>query len=112
MNDITLCLGTVATLVIIFGFLAFTRYLNYKETITLAEKGLTRPEGKPGKTALGWGIVITAIGAAMSVGLYFAGSDAGTNYPLGLGPWMLAGLVPLFFGLALILIHYLNQKDK
>ena len=71
MNDILPCLGVVATLVIILGFLAFLRYMNYKETIALAEKGLTRPQGKPGRgLLLRWGIVIGAIGLALSLGLY------------------------------------------
>jgi len=99
------------TLAIIFGFFAFLRYISYKETVTLAEKGLTHPEGRTGKGLLRWGIVITALGASLTIGLFFVGSGAGTNYPLGLGPWMLAGLVPLFLGLALMLIHYLTQKD-
>ena len=46
MNDIFPCLGAVGSLAIIFGFLAFLRYMNYKETIALAEKGLTKPETK------------------------------------------------------------------
>jgi hypothetical protein len=111
MNDIFLCFGAVAALAIIFGFFAFLRYMNYKETIALAEKGLSRPEGKNGKGLLRWGIIITALGAALTIGLFFVGSGAEASYPLGLGPWMLAGLVPLFFGLALMLIHYLLQKD-
>ena len=37
------------------AFMAFMRYMNYKETIALAEKGLTRPEQKQrgGYSALG-----------------------------------------------------------
>ncbi len=111
MNDIIPCLGVVATLIIIFGFLAFLRYMNYKETIALAEKGLSRPEVKSGKGLLRWGIVIAAIGFALSLGLYPIGFDAGENYPLHLGPWMLGGFVPLFLGLGLILLHYLTEKE-
>lgn len=112
MTDIVFCSGAVAALAVIFGFFAFLRYMNYKETVTLAEKGLTRPEGRTRKGLLRWGIFIAALGLALTIGLFFVGSGAGTNYPLGLGPWMLAGLVPLFLGLALMLIHYLNQKDS
>jgi len=111
MNDIFLCFGAVAALAIIFGFFAFLRYMSYKETVTLAEKGLSRPEGKTGKGLLRWGIVITALGGALTISLFFAGSESGTNYPLGLGPWMLIGLAPLSLGLALLLIYFLNQKD-
>ncbi len=111
MNDIIPCLGVVGVLTIIFGFLAFMRYMNYKETIALAEKGLTRPETKSGKGLLRWGIVISAIGFALSLGLYPLGFDSGNNYPLHLGPWMLGGFVPLFLGLGLILLHYLTEKE-
>lgn len=111
MNDIFPCLGIVGTLAIIFGFLAFLRYMNYKETITLAEKGLSRPQNKSGKGLLRWGIVITALGFALSLGLYPIGFSSGENYPLHLGPWMLGGFVPLFLGFSLILLHYLTDKE-
>ena len=105
------CLGLIGALIIIFGFLAFLRYMNYKETIALAEKGLTRPERKSGKGLLRWGIIITAIGFALSLGLYFIGFNSPNDYPLHLGPWMLGGFVPLFLGIGLILNHYLTAKD-
>ena len=111
MDALIPCLGIVAILVLIFGFLAFMRYMNYKETIALAEKGLTRPEARSGKGLLRWGIVITAIGFAFSLGLYPIGYDSGNNYPLHLGPWMLGGFVPLFLGLGLVLLHYLTEKE-
>jgi len=111
MDALIPCLGVVAILVVIFGFLAFMRYMNYKETIALAEKGLTRPEARSGKGLLRWGIVITAIGFAFSLGLYPIGYDSGNNYPLHLGPWMLGGFVPLFLGLGLVLLHYLTEKE-
>jgi hypothetical protein len=112
MNDIIPCLGVIGVLVVIFSFLAFMRYMNYKETIALAEKGLTRPEKKSdsSKGLLRWGIVIAALGFALSLGLYTIGFDSANNYPLHLGPWMLGGFVPLFLGLGLILIHYLTEK--
>jgi hypothetical protein len=111
MSDIIPCLGLIGTLAIIFGFLAFLRYMNYKETIALAEKGLTRPEQKTGSGLLRWGIPITGLGLALSLGLYPIGFSAGDDYPLRLGPWMLGGFVPLFLGLGLVLLHFLTQKD-
>jgi len=111
MDGLIPCLGLIGALAIIFGFLAFLRYMNYKETISLAEKGLTRPEQKTGKGVLRWGILIAALGLALSLGLYPIGFPAGDNYPLHLGPWMLGGFVPLFLGLGLILLHFLTQKD-
>jgi hypothetical protein len=111
MDALIPCLGVVVILAIIFGFLGFLRYMNYKETLALAEKGLTRPEKKSGKGLLRWGIVVTAIGLALSLGLYPLGFDSGPNYPLHLGPWMLGGFVPLFLGLGLVLLHYLTEKE-
>ena len=111
MSDLFPCLGFVGALAVIFGFLAFLRYMNYKETISLAEKGLTRPERGSAKGLLRWGIVVTALGLALTLGLYPLGFVAGDGYPLRLGPWMLGGFVPLFLGLGLILLHVLTQKD-
>ena len=111
MSDIFPCLGIVGSLTVIFGFLAFMRYIRYKETIALAEKGLTRPESKLNKTILRWGIVITALGLALTIGLYLIGFASADTYPLHLGPWMLGGFVPLFLGLGLVLLHYLTEKE-
>ena len=111
MSDLIPCLALIGALAIVFGFLAFLRYMNYKETIALAEKGLPRPEQKTSSGLLRWGILITALGLALSVGLYPLGFSSGEPYPLGLGPWMLGGFVPLFLGLGLILLHFLSQKD-
>ena len=109
--DFVPCISIVSVLLVIFSFLAFLRYMNYRETISLAERGLSRPETKPGRGLLRWGIVITGIGLALSLGLYPLGFAAGSAYPLRLGPWMLGGFVPLFLGLSLILSHFLTQKD-
>jgi hypothetical protein len=112
MADLVPCLSIVSILIVIFGFIAFMRYINYRETLALAERGLTRPETKTGtKGLLRWGILVTALGLALSLGLYFVGFDSAQNYPLHLGPWMLGGFVPLFLGLGLILSHFLTQKE-
>ena len=111
MSDLIPCLGVVGILVVIFGFLAFMRYINYKETVLLAEKGLTKPETKPGKGMLRWGIVVTSLGVAFTIGLYAIGYGSADRYPLHLGPWMLGGFVPLFLGIGLILVHYLTEKE-
>lgn len=105
-------ISIVSILLLIFGFLAFMRYMSYKETIALAERGLSKPESKSSsKGMLRWGIMITALGLALTLGLYIIGFNAASNYPLRLGPWMLGGLVPLFLGLGLVLLHYLTEKE-
>ena len=112
MDGLFICLGTIGMLVVILGFILLMRYISYKETLSLAEKGMARPERpQAGKALLRWGIAITALGLALTLGLWPVGFATGTRYPLGLGPWMLAGFVPLFLGLALILMHYLTRKD-
>jgi hypothetical protein len=72
---------------------------------------LARPEKISGKGLLRWGIALTAIGIAHSMGVYPMGFDSGQAYPLHLGPWMPGGFVPLFLGLALILIYYLTENN-
>jgi hypothetical protein len=103
--------------VFLFGLMAFMRYINYRETIALAEKDLVRPgrimRGDT-KDTLRWGIASAAIGAALCVGLFPIGlsNTVVDRYPLGLGPWMLIGLIPMFFGLGLILIYVLTREEK
>jgi hypothetical protein len=111
MNALILCLGVVGVLIIVFGFIALLRYLNYRETIALAEKGLTPPEKKNSKPLLRWGVIITALGLALTLGLYTFGFSEADTYPLHLGPWMLGGLIPLFLGLGLVLLHYLTETE-
>ena len=111
MADFVPGISIVSILIVILGFLAFMRYVKYKETIALAEKGLTPTESKSNKTLLRWGILVTALGLALTIGLYLIGFNSGDNYPLQLGPWMLGGLIPLFLGLGLVLLHYLTEKE-
>ena len=111
LSDFVPCISIVSVLLVIFGFLAFLRYMNYRETLALAERGLSRPEAKSSKGLLRWGIVVTGLGLALTLGLYLAGFASGESYPLRLGPWMLGGFVPLFLGLSLILSHILLQKE-
>ncbi len=97
------------------GLFGFLRYLRYQEIIQLAEKGLVRPiNGGNGKGALRWGLAITGLGLALSAGLYPIGFIQGTagQFPLNLGPWMLAGLIPVFFGLSLIAIHFFTRSEE
>ncbi len=107
------CAGSLAFIGLVFGFILLMRFMSYKETLALAEKGLVKPvKGGNGKGALIWGVIFTAIGLALLLGLWPLGLMFGSNAPLGFGPWMLAGLLPLFFGLALILIHVLTHEKK
>jgi preprotein translocase subunit SecG len=99
---------------IIFGFFAYLRYLRHKETVAMIEKGILQaPPPSNGKATLAWGIVITALGIALCAGLYPVGWLVTPNeFPLNFGPWMLVGLIPSFFGLALILIYILTHSRE
>lgn len=116
MNDYLFpCLAFLGFFGLLFGFIVLMRFLSYRETLALAEKGLVRPDRARGngKDTLRWGIAIAAIGMALCVGLYPLGFlGGGSRFPLGFGPWMLAGLLPMFFGLGLILIYVLTHEDK
>jgi Domain of unknown function (DUF6249) len=114
MNDIIPCIGGLGFVALVFGFILSMRFLTYKETMELAEKGLVKPQRNgTGKSTLVWGVIITAVGLALILGLWPLGfSFDGANYPLGFGPWMLLGLVPTFFGVALILIYVLTREEK
>ncbi len=108
------CCGIVF-FIVLFGFLALWRYLQFRETIALAEKGLLKPDMSRtesranGKGALRWGVVISSLGLALTVGLWPLGINS--TYPLGLGPWMIGAFIPLFFGLGLILIYVLTKNE-
>ena len=101
--------------VTLFAFLVAWRWVQYREKLALAEKGLLKPEsglldkGGNGKGALRWGVVIASLGLALTVGLWPLGINS--SYPLGLGPWMIGAFIPLFFGLGLILIYVLTKDD-
>lgn len=115
MNELVFpCAGFLGFFVLLFVFIAVMRFLTYRETLALAEKGLVRPGQTrgDGKDTLRWGIVITAIGMALCAGLYPIGFIVDVGFPLGFGPWMLAGLLPTFFGLGLVLIYVLTREEK
>lgn len=96
----------------LLGFFGFLRYLKHKEIIALAENGLIdaqygqQPVRNPRTVRAG--IILVAVGTALCIGLYPIGWIAMPGeLPLNLGPWMLAGLIPFFCGVALLVIHYL-----
>jgi hypothetical protein len=111
LETIVTCAAGLGALLLAVGGVVALRYLKYRETLARIERGLPVPEGtRDGKETLRWGIGITAVGIALCIGLYPLGRQF--PYPLGLGPWMLLGLVPLFFGLSLILIYVLTLKNN
>ena len=119
MQDILLTLivfgGLSMIFMTIFGFFAYLRYLKHKETIALVEKGLLKPENvvqyngsqNGDKRLLNRAIILIAIGFALCLGLFPIGFLVSDELPLYLGPWLLVGFLPLFFGIALLIIYIL-----
>src|SRR5207237_137871 len=114
-GGVYIVVGTLGLFFLTFIFVVIMRFIGYRETVHLAEKGLVRPDraaNGSGKDTLRWGVVITAVGLALCVGLYPIGLLPGSSFPLGIGPWMIAGFLPTIFGLGLILIYVLTRDDK
>jgi hypothetical protein len=140
-----------------FAVFAYVRYLRYKETIALAERGLLRPERtRRNRDTLRWGIIIMMIGLGLVCGLWPLGfmasgpaidtgeraaapervnpaepvnpeapvrpnfpegpvmidESGGDGLPFGIGPWMVLGILPFFFGLSLVIIHWVNKREE
>jgi len=92
-------------LALVLGFITLNRYISYKERVALAQSGFSLEEmrsdarEKGGNRGVLWGGVITAMsGLALLLGLA----------TLGVGVWLLAGLLPLFVGLGIVLIYYMT----
>jgi hypothetical protein len=124
MEEMALCVVPSAFLVAIFGTIVVLRWFKHREIMAMVEKGVlpeqyarysrasTRPQGRG---LMGWGIALAALGLALMVGLWplgFARAGMRVPYPLGFGPWMLMGLIPLFIGVALLIIFYLTRKEE
>jgi hypothetical protein len=124
MEEMALCVIPSAFLVAIFGTIVVLRWFKHREIMAMVEKGVlpeqyarySRASARPqGRGLMGWGIALAALGLALMAGLWplgFARAGMGSPYPLRFGPWMLMGLIPLFIGLALLIIYYLMRKEE
>ncbi len=106
MNIVITIVGSVVVFLVVFGFAAYNRYLQHKETMALAEKGLLSPEDPNNKTAnlLRWGMIFSILGAILVLAMI---PFAWNNY------WsmFLLGLLPLALGLGLTLIYVFAQEN-
>ena len=120
MEEMALCVIPTALLVAIFGTIVASRWFKHREIMAMVEKGIVpqrydTPPRRNGRALLAWGIVMAALGLALVVGLWpigFARAGMGSQYPLNFGPWMLMGLIPFAFGLALLIIYFLLRKEN
>ncbi len=121
MNDlVVLAGGWLLVLIVFLGFLTLRRYMEHRERMAMILRGITPPEKQPNSLSrsklarragvLQGGLITAMVGLALTIGLYPIGFLVPPQLtgPDHLGPWMLAGLIPLAVGIALILGHYLT----
>ena len=85
------------------------RWFKYKERMAALQRSAAaveillddEPDARR-KRHLAYGLTTALVGLALTIGL-------GT---LGIGPWLLAGLVPFFVGLSMILSYLVTQPEK
>ena len=135
MDDINGNLLTVflplAAIAIVFGFpigaFVFFRVLAHRERMAMIAAGFapgTMPRApgnpkfdkayasEPAQVTLNKGIRLAALGLAITIGVALAsfhGSDDGLRWHPG--PWLLLGLVPLFIGIAQVIIGVLAGSN-
>ncbi len=106
MNIVITIVGSVIVFLVVFGFAAYNRYLQHKETMALAEKGLLPAQDPGERTAnlLRWGMIFSILGAILVLVMIPFAWD---NY------WFLflLGLLPLALGLGLTLIYVFAQDN-
>ena len=106
----------VLPLLLVFLYMTLSRYWRYRETMMMAERGLMRQvsngngNGSSNRNTLRWGLITTFLGLALCLGMWPIGFLVGT--PLGLGPWLLLGLIPMFFGMALLVLYGIGRWEE
>ena len=91
-----------------------TRYMRYRETLALIDKGMFIPESphKANRNMLRWGIILTFVSFPWAfVFVIISIFSGGLTYVDNLAaPGIFLGLMPFFFGLALICISSIERK--
>lgn len=78
-------------------------YYGHKVDMLKIEKGLYKPMPVAQRTLMA-GLILVGIGAALFIGIYW-----GT----GLSAWLIAGLVPCFIGIALLISYpFIRKKEQ
>jgi len=95
----------ILTLLVVVLVIAL-RWFKYKERMALIAQGVAPKEPSLGrknhKNILAIGLVLGLIGLALTIGLI----------TLGIGPWLLFGLLPLFIGLSFILVSFVLAPSR
>lgn len=132
MSDFIGALTPVLALALIFGFILALRYMRHREALKMIEHGMS-PNAPPApspfvptpmpversggsRAQLVWGLTLAGVGLALTLALWPIGfavnSHSDARFPLGIGPWMVAGFTPLFVGLALVLAFVLAKPER
>jgi hypothetical protein len=110
LSVMTMILLPASLVLLMLLFITLNRFIRYKERVALAQLGysskdLALADNGTGRGSRGvlWGGVITATsGLALLLGLS----------TLGIGVWLIAGFLPLFVGLGMILIYFLTPAPS
>lgn len=101
----SLLLALLLVVILVLGL----RWFKYRERMAALQRTAVSAElfaedtpEQRRKRQLANGLTTALVGLALTIGL-------GT---LGVGPWLLAGLIPLFVGLSLILTYLITQPEK
>lgn len=85
------------------------RWFKYRERMAAIQRTAAVPElfaddapEQRRRRQLAYGLTTALVGLALTIGL-------GT---LGIGPWLLVGLIPFFVGLSMILTYLITQPEK
>ncbi|MFT5194575.1 MAG: hypothetical protein ACI9EW_002124 [Cellvibrionaceae bacterium] len=103
MEEITI--PFMVMFIVAAGASVVTRFFKHREIMRYARQGMYPPYQLTSTTAptksIKKGINTAAVGLGLTLGLSF----------LGDGPWMIAGLIPLFVGLGLLLTGWLEMRS-
>lgn len=112
MLDITLAtfvvFGFPALIVTLsLAYFAFHRYLKHKEWMAMINQGMVpedweakKEQQRQWQSSSGTAVIITLVGIAITLGLA----------TIGIGPWLIGGLVPTAIGCGLLIGQYFSES--
>lgn len=96
----------IGIITIVFLFVIVLRIFSHRERMAMIEKGIAPPAGEKDsdtpESLLRRGLVTTLVGLALLIGL-------GT---IGIGPWLLGGLIPMFVGIAYLISYFVSAERR
>lgn len=106
MSGETLMLFLVIMLALVVVLIIFLRWFSYRERMArIAQekvRGFYEDPEQQGRKQLSNALTVTLIGVAITIGLL----------TMGIGPWLLGGLIPIFVGLSMVLTYVISAADK